>query len=277
VQLALSTGSLYTYGLNRVFALAKEVGFDGIEVLVDSRWDTRQTDYLQRLRDEYDLPILSLHSPFVQHVAGWDYDQISRVKRTVALADRLGASTVVVHPPLRFHLGVMTTTLANRRLLFPVPIPYARAYARYFTDGSLQALSNSITIAIENMPCKRLGSLRLRLYRLSLDDLARLPHVVLDTTHLGTWGLDVLEVYERLKPNIAHVHLSNFNGKEHRLPWDGHLPLGELLSRLRRDGFSGIVVIESDPEPLEAGSEVKVRANLEATVAFCRRAWVTRP
>ena len=42
MRFALSTGSLYTYGLDRVFALAAEVGFDGIEVLIDPRFDTRQ-------------------------------------------------------------------------------------------------------------------------------------------------------------------------------------------------------------------------------------------
>jgi hypothetical protein len=48
-MLALSTGSLYTYGLDRVFGLAQKAGFDGIEVLVDGRWDTRQADYLDNV------------------------------------------------------------------------------------------------------------------------------------------------------------------------------------------------------------------------------------
>ena len=49
MRFALSTGSLYTYGIERVFGLAAEVGFDGLEVLVDVRFDTRQPAYLQRL------------------------------------------------------------------------------------------------------------------------------------------------------------------------------------------------------------------------------------
>ena len=43
--IALSTGSLYTYGIARVFELAAEAGFDAIEVLADQRWDSRQPDY----------------------------------------------------------------------------------------------------------------------------------------------------------------------------------------------------------------------------------------
>ena len=76
-MLALSTGSLYTYGLDRVFDLAKEAGFDGIEVLVDGRWDTRQDDYLKHLMDRHGLPVVSLHSPFhLIRVPGWEQDSI---------------------------------------------------------------------------------------------------------------------------------------------------------------------------------------------------------
>ena len=48
-MIALSTGSLYSYGTARVFELAARVGYDGVEVIVDHRWDTRQPAYLRRL------------------------------------------------------------------------------------------------------------------------------------------------------------------------------------------------------------------------------------
>ena len=49
MRFILSTGSLYNYRIDRVFALAAEAGFDGIELLIDHRWDTRQSDYLRQL------------------------------------------------------------------------------------------------------------------------------------------------------------------------------------------------------------------------------------
>ena len=64
-MLALSTGTLHNYGLDRVFALAREAGFQGIEVIVDARWDTRQRGYLDSLRQRHGLPIVSLHAPFL--------------------------------------------------------------------------------------------------------------------------------------------------------------------------------------------------------------------
>ena len=66
------------------------------------------------------------------------------------------------------------------------------------------------------------------------------------------------------------MHLSNFNGREHRLPEDGHLPLGELLQRLVKDGYDGALTVEVGPEVLEAEDEARVRAHLRRAVQFCR-------
>jgi sugar phosphate isomerase/epimerase len=103
----------------------------------------------------------------------------------------------------------------------------------------------------------------------TIPEWGSLPHLNLDTTHLATWDHDVLAVYEQVKTRIAHVHLSNFNGQEHRLPWDGQIPLDELLRRLRRDAFTGIICVELEPDPLWAQSEEKTKENLRRCYEFC--------
>jgi len=65
------------------------------------------------------------------------------------------------------------------------------------------------------------------------------------------------------------VHLSNFNGQEHQLPENGHLPLGALLLRLTQDGYGGAVSLEVGPEVLEAEDDAQVRAHLRRAVEFC--------
>ena len=102
-MIALSTGSLYSYGIGRVFELAAEAGFDGIEILVDGRWDARQPAYLRRLSADYGLPIVALHSPFAVEVSDWPADQLGRLRHTVALAQAVGVSTVVIHLPFRLY------------------------------------------------------------------------------------------------------------------------------------------------------------------------------
>lgn len=64
-------------------------------MLVDERWDTRQEAYLKYLREKYELPICSLHSPFARRVDGWESGNLAHVRRTVELAQRLGVKLVI--------------------------------------------------------------------------------------------------------------------------------------------------------------------------------------
>ena len=273
-MITLSTGSLYNYGTARVFELAAKAGYDGIEVLADHRWDSRQPAYLRRLSADYGLPIAVVHGPFVAEVPDWPADQLGRLRRTVALAQEVGASTVVTHLPFRLHaIAGHWHAYRPRRFSLPVPLPRREPYYHFLRNGLVAELEaeTGITVAVENMPSKQFMGLRINGYWFnSPAELSRFPHLTLDTTHLGTWGLDPLAVYEQLRERVVHVHLSNYDGREHRSPPDGHLPLADLLHRLARDGYRGVITVETDPSALDAGDEAKCLAALCRALAFCR-------
>ena len=274
-MIALSTGSLYSYGLNRAFDLAVRAGFEGVEVLVDQRWDTRQPDYLASLQRLHGIPIVSLHSPFVAGVQGWEHDQLNRLKRTVDLAARLGAPHVVAHLPYRFaYVWINATAFLDKPVSLPLPSPNRDADYREYLTHELEHCrqTTGVTVVVENLPCRRLGPITYNGYQMNtIGQWGLLPNLNLDTTHLATWRLDILATYDQVKTRVRHVHLSNYNGKEHRLLWDGVLPLAAFLERLRDDRFSGILCVELDPEPLEAGNESKTLQNLTRSYEFCQQ------
>jgi sugar phosphate isomerase/epimerase len=199
---------------------------------------------------------------------------LGRLRHTATLAQALGVPTVVTHLPFRFHALVGRWYAARQRSFkLPVPIRRREPYSHFLCNGlaSFEA-ETGITVAIENMPAHRFLRWQVNSYAFnSVTDLARFPHLTLDTTHLGTWGLDPLAVYEQLRERVVHVHLSNFDGREHRSPPDGHLPLAELLRLLARDGYQGTVTVETGPDALDAGDEEKCLAALRRAVAFCRQ------
>lgn len=270
--IALSTGSLHTYGVNRVFEVAREIGFDGIEILIDQRPDTFQPRYLNRLQQELGLRIVALHSPFFP-AASWEGANLACVRRSVTLAQEVGAGVVVAHLPRRTS-DVLVRFLWQRdhRIILPVPWGGDREWLAFVRDGlsDLEALTG-VTIAVENMPARPIGPFRWNGYWLNTpQEMEAIDHITLDTTHVGTWGYHLLAVYEQLKDRVAHVHLSNFNGKEHRLLDDGCLPLAKLVERLAADGYEGIVTLETGPEPLRAEDEDQMRASLSRSLEFCR-------
>lgn len=271
--IALSTGSLYTYGLARAFELAAETGFDAMEVMIDHRWDSRQPAYLRRLCQETGLPIVAVHSPFTPHVPGWPHDPIGRLQESAALARQIGAGVVVAHLPLRIRAAkVELYDSPSKPRSWPLFLPARRHYREFLLNGLAQfEAAEGVRIGVENMPAHRVLGRRMSFYALNHPQaLAGFPHLTLDTTHLGTWGLDPVAVYERLKGRVIHVHLSNFNGQQHRLPEDGHLPLGMLLQRLAQDRYEGAVSVELGPDVLQAEDEGEVREHLERMLIFCR-------
>jgi sugar phosphate isomerase/epimerase len=104
-----------------------------------------------------------------------------------------------------------------------------------------------------------------------LDYLSRLTNyaqtrgccVTFDTCHAGAGHEDILQDYERVKPLLRNVHLSDLiwrNGlpRTHVTPGDGALPLRELLARLARDDYDGLVTVELHPR--EVGLLSRARA-----------------
>jgi len=256
----LSSGSLYTYGLDRVFALAAEAGFDGIEVLVDMRFDTRQPAYLRRLVERHGLPVTSVHAPFwPARMHAWPHDYPGSLAAAAELAADMGAGIVVAHLP-RFS---------------------DRAYERWLRQdlAAWQRAHPQPVIAVENMPVKWFRwwpFAPLDMWRLNrFAQWSAFPHLMLDTTHLATKRLDPLEIYPRVREQVAHMHLSNARRvgrrtSEHRRLEDGDLHLDAFLHHLAQDGYAGLVVVELDPRSLNAEDEDQVRVHLQRQIAFCR-------
>ncbi len=275
----LSTGSLYSYGIERVFALAAEAGFEGIELLIDHRWDTRQADYLQSLIRRYALPARALHSPFARNCKGWGETEFGAIARTVELAAELGAQVVVHHLPLRFSYASLRTGNHSLRL----PNPFDRSHHQYAawlmeTYQGLQA-STDVLLCIENLPAQRVLNLPINPARwnahsrATVGAITRFPHITMDTTHLGTWGLEPVEVYSCWGQRVKHVHLSNFDGREHRRPEDGALRLDALLARMAADRYEYSISLELHPDALEASAtDDRVLELLRGSLDYCRRA-----
>jgi sugar phosphate isomerase/epimerase len=247
--LALSTGSLHTYGLNRAWTFATEAGFDAVEVLIDARWDTRQPAYLRALAGQTELPVAALHTPF-RPLKGFGDDYPACVRRALALAGEVGARSVVAHPELSDGTDYGHWLRKHHEELSPPDAP---------------------RLAIENLPLKVVNK-KPRYKAHTVERVAAFARITFDSTHFATAGVDVLAAYEALWERVGHIHLSNFReGKEHRLPQDGELPLDRLLAALVARGYTGVVSVELHPDALGEGDDETVAARLRETVAFCRR------
>ena len=251
-QVALSTASVYPESTAAAFEIASRLGYDGVEVMVMTDSVSQDADALQRLSDRYSMPILALHSPCLlvtQRV--WGTDPWGKLVRSRAVAERLGAKTVVVHPPFRWQ----------------------RDYARDFVIGLRRmAEETDVRFAVENMYPWRVRSREVAAYApgwdIRMDDY---PHTTLDLSHSAVSGSNPLRIAEDLGDRLVHIHLADGTGSykdEHLIPGRGTQPAGELLETLAEQRFAGTIVIEVSTR--KANSRAERESDLAEALAFAR-------
>jgi sugar phosphate isomerase/epimerase len=254
MQLLFSTAAFFQRPLREAFRAISDAGFEAVEVMVTKDPATQEAHLLAGLADEYGLRIAAVHAPFLlitRRVFG--SDPVGKIYHSVHLAEEVGASVVVVHPPFRWQ----------------------NDYRNWLVDR-LPAFSarTGVAIAVENMFPLRLRSGRgVRFHAdQELERYERFEHVALDTSHAAVSGLDLLETGATLDGRLAHVHLSNNAGKgwDSHLPVDeGVLPIPEFLSSLAARRFDGNVSLELDIRP-HLDDEASLRSVLVRQLEFCR-------
>lgn len=251
-KVALSTASVYPESTAAAFEIAGRLGYDGVEVMVMTDQVSQDPEALKRLSDHYAMPILAVHAPCLlvtQRV--WGTDPWGKLVRARAAAEKLGASTVVVHPPFRWQ----------------------REYSRDFVLG-LKRMGDEtdIRFAVENMYPWRARSREVAAYSPGWDiRLADYPHTTLDLSHTAVSQSDPLRMADDLGERLAHIHLADGSGSardEHLIPGRGNQPAGPLLELLARRGFDGTVVVEVSTR--KASSRAEREADLAEALAFAR-------
>lgn len=257
-RVALSTTSVYPESPAAAFEIASRLGYDGLEVMVMNDAVSQEVDELRRLADTYGIPIVSIHSPCLlvtQRV--WGTDPWHKLERSKELAEALGASTVVVHPPFRWQ----------------------RDYGRDFVRGlARMGEETDVRFAVENMYPWRARSREMAAYAPGWDVRDEdYPHTTLDLSHTAVSGSDALEVADDLGNALVHIHLTDGTGAardEHLIPGRGNQPCGPLLERLAQRNFDGSVVVEVSTR--KASNRAAREADLAEALAFARLHLVTR-
>ena len=257
---ALSTASVYPESTRAAFDIARELGYDGVELMVWTDRVSQDIAAVGRLADASGVPVAAVHAPCLavtQRV--WSPDPVERLRRAVGAAVDLGARTVVVHPPFRWQ----------------------RRYAATFADEVRRAEEHAgVAVAVENMfPVVRAG-VRAVPYSPGADPtVAGHRHYTLDLSHTATAGEDAMALLDRMGSGLAHVHLADGSGgprDEHLVPGRGTQPCAQVCERLAASGFGGGVVLEvstrrcrtrAEREALLAESLLFARLHLRATAA----------
>ena len=251
-RVGLSTSSAYPESTAGAFELAASLGYDGVEVMVGTDSMSQDSEALKALMDHYGVPVLSLHAPcllITQRV--WGTEPWAKLQRAQEVAERLGASTVVVHPPFRWQ----------------------REYAREFVTGLERMRSETdVRFAVENMYPWRAGPRSIAAYLpdwdVRNDDY---PDTTLDLSHTAVSRSDALQMARDLGDRLSHLHLADGTDSardEHLIPGRGDQPVAQVLGALSAGGFDGSVIVEVSTR--RAADRAARERDLAEALAFAR-------
>ena len=251
-RIALSSASVYPESTASTFELASRLGYDAVEVMVGIDPISQDVDAIRHLCDYHQIPVCAIHAPcllITQRV--WGTEPWGKLKRSAAMAQSLGADTVVVHPPFRWQ----------------------RDYARGFVEGIAQLEADTgIAFAVENMYPWRASKRELQAYAPGWNPVDHdYANVTIDLSHTATAGSDPIQMVHELGPRLRHIHLADGTGSakdEHLIPGQGTQPCAELLELLASRGYDGSVVIEINTR--KASSRAARQADLAESLAFTR-------
>ena len=270
MRFSFSTGTLYVYPLSWILRLARETGFDGVELVANPEAIVRHGQAVRRLAEAEGMEIISVH-PTVVPLPGWR-ERHGGVARTIRLAQEAGAGLVVLHTPRARSLdeGV------------------GLAFRQRIEAWQSQLAGSDLKLAIENKAVREEHQLHYALTPLAqLRAFAERYDVglVFDTTHAASAGEDLLRAREVFDGRLANVHFSDMGGRiplsgsrlarillsEHRLPGAGDLPLSDLLTSLSREGYTGPVTLEVHPFAARVWWPPAVRRRLIHTVEWMKQ------
>ncbi|MFC9920121.1 sugar phosphate isomerase/epimerase family protein [Agromyces binzhouensis] len=260
----MSTTCVYPLEPEHAFRIAKDAGFDGVEIMVSQEATTQDSEALVEMSERYELPILSIHAPvlLLTHFV-WGRDPRVKLARTAELAKAVGAGSVVVHPPFRWQ--------ASYALEF---LPIVRTLSE----------EHGVEIAVENMFPWRAAGRNMKAYAPGWDPRQMdCDAVTLDFSHAALSGTDSMQLATDLGERLRHVHLCDGSGAigegqifdEHLLPGRGREPVAEVLRMLADQGWDGSIVAEVNTR--KAKTESERLEMLRETVEFAREHTAVAP
>ncbi|MGB3346952.1 MAG: sugar phosphate isomerase/epimerase [Candidatus Humimicrobiia bacterium] len=288
LKILLSTASLYPYSHKEVFSIAKDVGFDGLELVIDNnclKGDIEKNILkLNNLINHYNLPVYTVHQPLF--MIYWKLGVKKTLELTFNIASQLRCKLVTIHLPIFLRSDNSYPWWDNYSKQFLEAISKIKQGSFYklskfekiknesknlnkqFRESNLEPL-----ITVETVLDRRvnLGKRHFTDPKVLINYV--LKHnlfITFDTTHHGLKSYNIEDSFNILKSRVINIHISNTKRRKHEPPYIGKIPLKEFLKFILKNSYNNFLTLEISPIALNIWSKRRVKDRLKRSINFCK-------
>ncbi len=242
-MLLFHSDNLPHHGLERIFELAKEAGFDGMEICISQNVDTHNPEYLKNLETRYQLPIKAF--------------SLSKKNDEALIKVYQGTVREFKNCTLNLH-NASSFSFKYQRWLKEIAPRLAKKYQH--------------RLCFRNLPPESIMGFIPKRRSNNLDALKNQGLVCLDLTALALSNNDIMQAITILKGKMKHIYLSNvYRRTPYSLPGRGILPIESFLTKLAKLGYSSNFTVKVSGRTLQEGNEDMTMQKMKDTVAFYKK------
>lgn len=246
-KIVLSTDTLSGYGLDLIFQIAKDAGFDGIDLALRKNFDSRNIDYVYKLQTNYDLPVKCIQLS--------DKTNPREMNIALEMARKCNCDIISINSPSIFNIKSFS-----------------------FLSNNLKWYRNQnpkIKFSIINPPKENLFILPIPKFRFSnIVDIIKKYHCYLafDLVNVDDQLLEVefMRKIPNFIPYLSMVYLSDKSKT-----WQTHLPLGDgelklpnILKKLKQFEYQNIFSVKLELNKRELSDQGKVELILKKCKSY---------
>ena len=254
---------------------ARSLGITAVEVFGNELERIALADY-QKYYSEYQIKINGIvqGAYLADPDVGIRANEIDKLKRVVDLASANGVKHIMVAPNIRCRGAVSQVQTQEDKLFVRDAIVSGMKEIVTYAKGS------GVTLTMENFSKNTHPFSTIDEMAYMLGQVQGLKYT-LDAGNFYCVKEDVLSAYQKLKGNIYNMHIKDWILDEFgylirpELPalngctmGEGILPLAELLSMMKQDGFEGEILLEVNTVCIS-------EKDVEAAVKFVNKKWQT--
>lgn len=251
--LLLSTDSLTSYWLDLVFQIAKEEGFDWIDLATWKNFDAWNPSYVKKLSEIHKLPIMNIQTS--------DNLNTKEMNKALDLCEELNCKSISINAPKYFNYKAFNFIKDNIK--------------EYIEKNE------GIKFSIINPDGSSYFALPLPKYRFSnLVEIIKKywSYLALDISNLDEDSLEdeFMRKLENFAPYMSMTYLSDKTkiGKSHQSLWDGILKIPALLKKMKNIWYKNHFSLKVDIDKKDLSDVDKVKLVLKRNVAFFKENFV---